>query len=182
MSDTSITLDLRASLDGREVDLTVAEIGVLSLPLNRTLNKLSVPEEKITRSEVALAYEPQHQEPAFIELRLHSAKRGSLVLEVVAQALDAIGLDPVSAKAVLLSVLANALWDPTRTKTVISDLARGARRVANSAKGKVIMVSVAIRNKIRRFKITVNLDESVRVEDAGSEERDLDNQIGEGEE
>lgn len=164
MSDELITIKISSALEGEAVDLTVAELGVLLTAVNRSMNKLVIADPDALRKPTALSYDRINQEPPFVELKISSIRKGSIELQAIADSLTAIGLDPASAKSVILGILTNAIFDPERAKTLTGEFTRAVKRVAQASAGKVITVAITIKHKV--VQITAKVDEigNVKVE------------------
>lgn len=164
MNDELITIKISSAVKGVAADLTVAELGVLLTAVNRSLNKLVIADPNALRKPTALPYDRINQEPPFVELKVSSIRKGCIELQAIADALTAIGLDPASAKAVILSILANAIFDPEKAKTIASDVARGVKRIAQASAGKVITVAITIKGKAVQLTAKVDANGKVKVE------------------
>lgn len=164
MDNELVKIEIASSFDGQEIDLTVAEMGVLLVAINRSLNKLVISAPEILDKLANPSYDSINQEPAFIQLKLHSVKKGSLILHTIVEALNTVGLDPVSAKSVVLSVLANVIYDKVKAKTIVNDISRGVKRVAKSASGKEISISITAKNKTILLKAKISNKGQVKVD------------------
>lgn len=164
MSDQQITIKISSAFEGEPVDLTIAELGVLLTAVNRSLNKLVVAYPDALRKSTEFSYDRINQEPPFVELKVSSIRKGCIEIQAIADALTAIGLDPASAKAVILNILAVAICDPEKVGILTGDFTRGVKRNAQASVGKVITIAIAIKKKVAQLKAKVDANGKVKVE------------------
>ena len=126
--------------------------------MNRSLNKLAISSSEIPEKMLSTPYKPLSQEPAYIQIKLHSVKIGCIELQVIADALNGIGLDHDTAKNLLLDIIGNAIYNPENIKTLAKDISRAVKRVAESSKNKLFTISITIKGKTKRIMAKVSPD------------------------
>lgn len=159
--ENALTIKISSTIEQQEQDLTVAEIGVLFTAVNRSLNKIALTGMPHLDQQAVPRYHSIIQEPNLVQLKLQSVKKGSLEVQVIIDTLNAIGLDQASAKSILLSVLASAIYDPNRAKIIASDMSRAVSRITNGAIGKTFTLAISTKNAIAKF--SVNVDDKQKV-------------------
>jgi len=114
MADFEYQVRLAAFQRGRQVHLSIAELGVLLTAVNRAINSREQP--------FSPTYVPRFQEPARIRTDVVSLRNGSVFLTLVSSIADKVlSLD------FLVGVAGNATWD--LTKALSKEVRKALRRL-----------------------------------------------------
>lgn len=125
MSDDSIKIKIDASIDGEEADLSVSELGALFTAINRCLNQIPPGDgHKGGDTPKSRHFDAINYEPAFVELKVSSIKRGCVELEVFATALKFLNDLPEPHRSLILGALGHwgmghieNLWKAFRSRS-----------------------------------------------------------------
>lgn len=159
MADEFLGIHIAATGPSSTDELTVAELAVLLTAVNRSINKIAASGAVFSGAD----YSPLSQEPMLVQLRVARVRQGSVVIQAAIDAFNAIGLDPDTAKQLLLGILANALFDPGRTQTLIYDFTRALQRIAYGAVGKTFTVTLSFKRRVTRLYGNVIEGEGLKV-------------------
>lgn len=162
--DHVLHVHITASRDGRRDEIIASELGVLLTALNRTLNKIALHSADFRGAAERFGSDSVNYEPSFIRLQLRSIRKGSVDLQIVVDFFSLIGLDPVTAKSILLSLIANAIWNPDQTKTFVYDFRRAVNRIARGAVGKTIEMTIKLEEASIRLQATIEHQHDVRID------------------
>ncbi|WP_162989554.1 hypothetical protein [Comamonas sp. lk] len=121
-----ITLDVRE--DNEKSNLTLAEIGALSTAANRAINEIAATQLEQSTSG-RYVYAPQSDEPALVQVEVTSIRKGSLILQGVAQ--TGIFLS-TNSDAIMASIAAALAYDGA--KGGVKVLAKHVKRAADRLK------------------------------------------------
>lgn len=148
---STIRITISSQLNGKEANITVAEAGALLTAVNRSFNALVESSGDIKFSSDSLGRATAGQEPDLVQLSIVEARHGSLEVQVLIEALNAIGLDQATAKSILAGIVGAAISDPKKTKQIGKDLSRGVRRIVRTAKRKTYRLTIVIGQKVKTF-------------------------------
>jgi len=153
MTGDSIKIKIEASIGGEETDLSVSELGVLFTAINRCFNQIPRSDEHAGSDAPRNPhFHKNNYEPAFVELKVSSIKRGCVELEVFAKALEFLNDLPEPHRSLILGALGSGAWDIS--KTFGKHFARATKRIAVASSGKVISVAITVKNKTSKFVAT----------------------------
>lgn len=172
MSDDSITIKIKASIDGEETDLSVSELGVLFTAINRCFNQIPLSDwHAVLDTPENPHFDRINYEPAFVELKVSSIKKGSVELEVFATALKFLNDLPEPQRTLILGALGSGTWEIS--KTFGKHFSRAAKRIAFASSGKVISVAIKLKNKTSKFSATFSSPGNVSTHSESSNPDDI---------
>lgn len=154
---------ITSEFENRPVKLTIAEIGVLLTGINRSINSIIQSDYDNELKLLGDFKTSAGREPTGVVLSLLEARHGSLEIQLAIDFLNSVGLDPDTAKNILINILANAIWDVERSKRLVYDFRRAIQRISNGANGKVIVLKIYFKNKIKTLKANINLKGKVKI-------------------
>lgn len=152
MTNEVIKIKIASTINGEEIDLSVAELGALLTAINRCFNQLPLEGVDAEVTSIHRGFDRFNFEPALVELKISSISRGCVELEIITKALDILNGLPEPQRTLILGALGSGAWDISKIFT--KHFARATKRIALASSGKVI--SVAITSKHKTFKFIAN--------------------------
>lgn len=164
---------------GEPAAITAGELGVLLTASNRVVNyiaykALTDPEELEQKGvndderspwfgRRSLRYEPD-----VLVLPIAEVRNGSVILQAAIEFFNLIGLDPETAKNLLLNLIAAGLWDGAKGIYARRAFGAAVQRVARTATGKSYLVDLTIENNALKLKIDISREGKVKVVDVAA--------------
>ena len=137
--DNQIRVVVESYRQGEKIPVTVGELGQALTVSNRILNRLSYPDQ-----ERFPQYDASRQEPAFVELEITEIRQGSVVLDALVQAANHPFVQNVAGSIVGAVIYEHGM-------PIIRSTSSSLRRLAHTASGKTLVISVRIGNAAFRI-------------------------------
>jgi hypothetical protein len=97
------------------------------------------------------------------------SRHGSLEVQAAIDLLNAIGLDPATAKSILTGILGAAISDPAKSKRIAKDFGRAVRRLGRGAKRRTYRLTMWVNDKKRSFTARSGEENRVDVDDSSDD-------------